>query len=213
MIINIKVKICGITNPEDAQAAFEMGADMLGFNFYPKSPRYIRPDDAIAIIRKLPTFLDSVGLFVNAPIEEIKAIAETGYVNWIQLHGDETPEFCRQVRFSNIRTIKAIRIKTENDIQKAKDYYSYAVLLDAFSSKRYGGTGKQFNWEWAKNLPKRIFLAGGITPENVADAIRTGVYGIDICSGIESAPGKKDPEKMQRLFDTIRHVTGLKARL
>lgn len=212
MIINIKVKICGITTLEDAQAAFDMGADMLGFNFYPKSPRFIKPKEAIAIIRKLPTFVDSVGLFVNAPIEEIKAIAETGYMNWIQLHGDETPEFCNQVQFSNIRTIKALRVKTEEDVQKTKDFFSYAVMLDAFSSKRYGGTGKQFNWEWAKNLPKRIFLAGGITPENVAEAIRTGVYGIDICSGIESAPGKKDLDKMQRLFDAIRHTTGLKAR-
>ena len=175
MIINIKVKICGITTLEDAQAAFDMGADMLGFNFYPKSPRFIKPKEAIAIIRKLPTFVDSVGLFVNAPIEEIKAIAETGYMNWIQLHGDETPEFCNQVQFSNIRTIKALRVKTEEDVQKTKDFFSYAVMLDAFSSKRYGGTGKQFNWEWAKNLPKRIFLAGGITPENVPEAIRTGV--------------------------------------
>lgn len=211
MIINIKVKICGITNLEDAEAAFEMGADMLGFNFFPKSPRYIRPEDAVKIIRKLPTFIDSVGLFVNAPIEEIKAVAETGYLSWIQLHGDETPEYCDKVRFSNVRTIKAIRVKTEEDVRKTRDYYTYAVLLDAFSSQRYGGTGKRFNWEWAKNQPKRIFLAGGITPENVDAAIHTNVYGLDICSGIESSPGKKDPEKMRRLFDAIRHTTGLKA--
>lgn len=211
MIINIKVKICGITTIEDAQAAFELGADMLGFNFYPKSPRYIKPEEAIKIIRKLPTFVDSVGLFVNAPIEEIKTVAETGYLSWIQLHGDETPEFCDTVRFSNVRTIKAIRVKTQDDVHATQEYFTYAVLLDAFSSKRYGGTGKQFNWEWAKNLPKRIFLAGGITPENVEQAIRTGVYGIDICSGIESAPGKKDHEKMKRLFEMIRRTTGLKA--
>ena len=210
MIINIKVKICGITNLQDAQAAVEMGADMLGFNFYSQSPRYIRPEDAIAIIRKLPTFVDSVGLFVNAPIEQIKAIAETGYLNWIQLHGDETPQFCSHVQFSNIRTIKAMRVKSQSDIENAKDYYTYAVLLDTFSPDSYGGTGKQFDWTWVKSLPKRIFLAGGITPDNVADAIRTGAYGIDICSGIESEPGKKDPEKMQRLFDAIRHTTGLK---
>lgn len=211
MIINIKVKICGITNIQDAQTAVELGADMLGFNFYPQSPRYIRPEDAIGIIRKLPTFVDSVGLFVNAPLEQIKAIAETGYFNWIQLHGDETPQICSKVHFSNIRTIKAVRVKTQADIEKAKDYYTYAVLLDAYSSESYGGTGNQFDWGWIKDVPKRIFLAGGITPDNVADAIRTGVYGIDICSGIESEPGKKDPEKMQSLFDTIRHTTGLKA--
>ena len=211
MIINIKVKICGITNLDDAQAAFEMGADMLGFNFYPKSPRFIRPEEAIGIIRKLPTFIDSVGVFVNAPLEQIKAIAETGYMNWIQLHGDETPEFCSKVHFSNIRTIKAVRVKSEQDIQTAKSYYTYAVLLDAFSPDGYGGTGKTFDWMLIKGLPKRIFLAGGITPDNVADAIGTGVYGIDVCSGIESAPGKKDHEKMRRLFDVIRHTTGLKA--
>jgi len=211
MIINIKVKICGITNLQDAQAAVEMGADMLGFNFYSQSPRYIRPEDAIAIIRKLPTFIDNVGLFVNAPMEQIKAIAETGYLNWIQLHGDETPQFCSHVQFSNIRTIKAVRVKSQSDIENAKDYYTYAVLLDTFSPNSYGGTGEQFDWTWVKSLPKRIFLAGGITPDNVADAIRTGAYGIDICSGVESEPGKKDPEKMRRLFDAIRHTTGLKA--
>ena len=213
MIINIKVKICGITNLEDAQTAFEMGADMLGFNFYPESPRYIQPDDAIAIIRKLPTFVDTVGLFVNAPMGDIREIAATGYFSWIQLHGDETPEFCSHVRFSNIRTIKAVRVKTQADVHDAKDFYTYPVLLDAYSSARYGGTGEQFDWSWVKNLPKRIFLAGGITPENVADAIRLNVYGLDICSGVESSPGKKDPQKMQRLFDTIRQETGLKARV
>ncbi len=211
MIINIKVKICGITNIEDAQAAFEMGADMLGFNFCPQSPRFVRPEVAIGIIRKLPTFIDNVGVFVNAPLEQIKAVAESGYLNWIQLHGDETPEFCSKVHFSNIRTIKAVRVKSEQDIQDAKSYYTYAVLLDAFSSDAYGGTGKTFDWSLIKGLPKRIFLAGGITPDNVAEAIGTGVYGIDICSGIELSPGKKDHEKMRRLFDVIRHTTGLKA--
>ncbi len=212
MIINIKVKICGITNLDDARAAFEMGADMLGFNFYPESPRYIRPEEAFSIINKLPTFVDSVGLFVNAPIEEIKALAETGYLNWIQLHGDETPEFCDQVRFANVRTLKAIRVRDQEDIQTANAYYTYAVLLDAFSPDAYGGTGSQFNWQWIKDIPKRLFLAGGITPDNVAEAIRTGVYGIDVCSGIESAPGKKDHQKMKKLFDGIRYTTGLKAR-
>jgi len=211
MIINIKVKICGITNLDDAQAAFEMGADMLGFNFYPQSPRFIRPEEAIGIIRKLPTFIDSVGLFVNAPLEQIKAVAETGYMNWIQLHGDETPEFCSKVHFSNIRTIKAVRVKSRQDIENAKAFYTYAVLLDAFSPDAYGGTGNTFDWTLIKGLPKRIFLAGGITPDNVAEAIRTGVYGIDVCSGIESSPGKKDHDKMRRLFDVIRHTTGLKA--
>jgi len=211
MIIDIKVKICGITNMDDAQSAFDLGADMLGFNFYPESPRYIHPDEAVRIIRKLPTFVDSVGLFVNADLDAIKAVAETGYFNWIQLHGDETPDFCDRVQFANIRTIKAIRVRCEADVNKAEDFYTYAVLLDAFCHDQYGGTGRQFDWQWVKDLPKRIFLAGGITPDNVAEAIGTGVYGIDICSGIESAPGQKDHDKMKRLFDVIRHTTGLKA--
>ena len=213
MIITMKVKICGITNLEDAQAAFEMGADMLGFNFYPQSPRYIRPEDAIAIVRKLPTFIDTVGLFVNASLEQIHAVSESGYFNWIQLHGDETPEFCSRVRFSNIRTIKAIRVKTQDDVQRAKDYNTQAVLLDAYSSTRYGGTGQRFDWAWVKNLTTRLFIAGGITPENVAEAIHLNVYGLDICSGIESEPGKKDHPKMRQLFNTIRQEIGLKARV
>jgi phosphoribosylanthranilate isomerase len=213
MSIHIKVKICGITNLEDARLAFELGADMLGFNFYPKSPRYIQPEAAFDIINKLPTFIDSVGVFVNAPLEEIKDIAETGYLNWIQLHGDETPEFCDQVQFAAIRTIKAIRVRKKADVQKAFAYRTDAILLDAFAPDRFGGSGNQFNWEWVDYLPMRIFLAGGITPDNVAEALSLGVYGIDICSGVESSAGKKDPQKMKRLFEVIRYTTGLKAKV
>jgi phosphoribosylanthranilate isomerase len=165
----VKVKICGITNYEDAAAAVDMGVDLLGFNFYPKSKRYIRPAEAIGIINKLPTFVDIAGLFVNAAVEEIKEVAEECFLNWIQLHGDETSHF---------------------------------------DSQGYGGTGKTFDWDLISQVNKRVFLAGGINPDNAVRAVETGVYGIDICSGVEKEPGKKDHKKMRLLFENIRHVRG-----
>ena len=141
----VKVKICGITNYQDAAAAVEMGADMIGFNFYPKSPRYITPEDAAAIINKLPTFVDTVGVFVNESFERILEIINSLQLNWIQLHGDETPEFCQNFLSINVKTIKAIRIKTKADIQKADAYFTDAIILDAFRSDIYGGTGETFD--------------------------------------------------------------------
>ncbi len=204
----VKVKICGITNLRDAQAAVEMGAEMLGFNFYKKSPRYIEPDKAAGIINKIPGFVDVVGVFVNSSFDEIHDITEKCGLNWVQLHGDETNEFCDRVGQLNVRTIKAIRVKDANDINKVKDYFTYAMLLDAFSPKKYGGTGAAFDWNIIGNIQKRIFLAGGITCDNVVEAVNVGVYGIDICSGIESEPGKKDHKKMHKLFDNIKNLRG-----
>ncbi len=204
----VKVKICGITNLEDAAAAVDMGADLLGFNFYPKSKRYITPDEAIVIIDKLPTFVDIAGVFVNATAEHIKEVSERCFLNWIQLHGDETPDFCDSVFCPGAKTIKAIRIRAQADIEKAQQYYTDAVLFDGYDSQSYGGTGKSFDWDMIDNIYKRIFLAGGIKPENAAQAIKTGVYGIDICSGVEKEPGKKDHEKMRLLFENIQHVRG-----
>jgi phosphoribosylanthranilate isomerase len=202
----VKVKICGITNLQDAKAAVDMGADILGFNFYPPSPRFIEPDRALEIINKLPTFVDTAAVFVNAKIEQIRGISEQGYFNWIQLHGDETPEFCDSLLYFNVKTIKAIRVKNTGALETAGNYYTDAILLDAFDTKLYGGTGKTFDWSIISNIDKRIFLAGGIDPDNAARATETGVYGIDICSGIESEPGKKDHEKMKMFFKNIEHV-------
>ena len=207
-MIAVKVKICGITNIEDALAAVDMGADLLGFNFYPESKRFIEIDKALAIINKLPTFVDTVGIFVNAEGDYIRSVADQGFLNWIQLHGDETPQFCDTFRWLNAKIIKAIRVKSPEDIKSANDYYTDAVLLDSYSPVAYGGTGETFDWDMIRNIQKRIFLAGGITPENAVQAIDVGVYGIDICSGIEEYPGKKDHEKMKRLFDNIKHVRG-----
>lgn len=212
-MISIKVKICGITNLDDAAAAMEMGADILGFNFYPRSPRYIEPRRAEAIIRKLPSFVDTAGVFVNVPARDIRHLTNSGLFNWVQFHGDETPDFCRQFNSWNIQTIKAVRVRNLEDIRSSLSYPTYALLFDAFDSARYGGTGKTFDWSLAQDCPRRIFLAGGINPDNVIKALKMDVYGIDVCSGIEKEPGKKDIEKMKQLFAAIYNYTGQKVRL
>ena len=173
----VKIKICGITNIDDALAAVDMGADMLGFNFYPKSPRYIDTADALDIINKIPTFVDTVGLFVNPTTHQVKEISEIGFLNWIQLHGDETPQFCDSLQWLNTRIMKAIRVRCSEDIKKAEEYYTDALLLDAYHPELYGGTGKRFDWSLVTSTSHRIFIAGGITPDNVIEAAETGVYG------------------------------------
>ncbi len=204
----VKVKICGITNYEDAAAALDMGADLLGFNFYPKSPRYITPENATKVINKLPAFIDLAGVFVNESVEQIHETQSLCRLDWVQLHGDESPEFCKQLLSHNVKVMKALRVKEQADIKKVDDYYTDAILLDAFDPKKYGGTGLTFDWNIIGHIGKRVFLAGGINPDNAADAVKLGVYGIDVCSGIEAEPGKKDHQKMRKLFDNIRHLRG-----
>ena len=203
-----KVKICGITNYEDAAAASDMGADLLGFNFYARSPRFVTPEIAAEIINKLPGFVDVAGVFVNASFERIRETLNTCQLNWIQLHGDETPDFCQSFLSFNVRTMKALRVKDQSDIKKAESYFTDAILLDAFDPEKYGGTGLTFDWNIVGHIEKRIFLAGGINPDNAAAALELGVYGIDVCSGIEAVPGKKDHNKMKKLFENIKHLRG-----
>jgi len=204
----LKVKICGLTNYQDAVAAMDMGADLLGFNFYPESPRFITPENAADIINKLPGFIDTAGVFVNATAEQINKAENTCHLNWIQLHGDEDPEFCRLFLSHNVKTMKAIRVKTQTDIKQAESFFTDAILLDAFDPQKYGGTGLTFDWNIIGHIGKRVFLAGGINPDNAAQAVNFGVYGIDVCSGIESEPGKKDHNKMEKLFKNIQHLRG-----
>ncbi len=204
----LKVKICGITNYQDAVAAMDMGADLLGFNFYPESPRYVTPENAADIINKLPGFIDTAGVFVNATAEQINKAEKLCQLDWIQLHGDEDPEFCRLFLSHNVKTIKAIRVKTQSDIKKAESFFTDAILLDAFDPQKYGGTGLTFDWNVIGHIGKRVFLAGGINPDNAAQAAKLGVYGIDVCSGIEAEPGKKDHKKMKNLFENIHHLRG-----
>lgn len=201
-----KVKICGITNYEDAVAAMDMGADLLGFNFYSKSPRYIEPAKAAEIIKRLPAFIDVSGVFVNSTLEEIREIAGLCQLDWIQLHGDETTDFCKWLAYDSVKTMKALRVKDVADLQRVDNYFTDAVLLDTYNTERYGGTGLTFDWNIIGHVAKRVFLAGGITPENAAIAVGLGVYGIDVCSGVEASPGKKDHKKMKALFDSIRHL-------
>jgi len=204
----VKVKICGITNFEDAMAAVDMGADLLGFNFYAKSPRFLTVSKAAEIIGRLPGFIDVTGVFVNASLDQIHETINQCQLDWVQLHGDEDPQFCMSLRSINVKTMKAIRVKDQQDIERAEDYFTDAVLLDAFDPNKYGGTGLTFDWNIVGHIGKRIFLAGGINPDNAVAAVELGVYGIDICSGIEAAPGKKDHRKMRKLFDNIHHLRG-----
>ncbi|MHC4753497.1 MAG: phosphoribosylanthranilate isomerase [Planctomycetota bacterium] len=202
----VKVKICGITNYQDAATAVDMGADILGFNFYSKSPRYIAPGKAAKIINKLPAFIDTAGVFVDESIERIHETKDLCQLDWVQLHGDEDPEFCREFLSHNVRIMKAIRVKDRADIERVDSFFTDAILLDAFDPKKYGGTSLTFDWNIIGHIDKRIFLAGGINPDNAVEAVKLGVYGIDVCSGIEAEPGKKDHKKMKKLFENIRHL-------
>ena len=196
--MSTRAKICGITNLADAQAAVAADADALGFNFYKKSPRFISLKTAAAISKQLPPFVMRVGVFVNAPEDFVlRAIAEGG-LTMLQFHGDEPPEFCTQF---GLMSMKAFRIRDESSLAELPKYATDAYLLDAYSSEARGGTGEKFNWNLAveaQKFGKPIFLAGGLTPENVADAIKkVQPFGVDVSSGVEISPGKKDHAKVK----------------
>ena len=196
----MRVKICGITNLDDAQAAVVAGADALGFVFYSESPRRIDPELARKIIAQLPPFVTTVGVFVDAPVELVQSIRESCGLTLVQLHGGEPPD---QVARFGAFAIKAVRIRGEEDLLLLPRYTVYAYLLDAHVEGVPGGTGKNFNWELARRAKShgRIILAGGLTPENVRSAIRTAEpEAVDVSSGVEERPGKKDPEKMKRFI-------------
>jgi phosphoribosylanthranilate isomerase len=201
----VKVKICGITRLDDALHAVRAGADALGFVFHEKSPRNLSPEQASSIIRALPPFVQAVGLFVNADSAYVNATADLCRLDLVQLHGDETPEYCDLIKR---RVIKAFRIKSLESIWPIKNYRVAGILLDAFSPKAYGGTGATFNWEIA--LVAREFgpviLAGGLNPDNVRQAVeKVSPYGVDVSGGVEAAPGWKDPEKVTEF---IRRAKG-----
>jgi phosphoribosylanthranilate isomerase len=202
-----KVKICGITNPADAQAAVEAGADALGFIFYEKSPRYVRLTDVAAITRPLAPFIMRAGVFVNAPENLVfRAIRDCG-LTLLQFHGDESPEFCAQFGLMNM---KAFRVHGPETLEEIPKYATDAYLLDAYSSTTLGGTGEKFNWDLAveaQKFGKPIFLAGGLNAENVAGAIRkVRPFGVDVSSGVESAPGVKDHAKIKAFIAAARSV-------
>ncbi len=201
------VKICGITNIADGLAAAEAGADMIGLMLYEQSPRYISVEKAVEIARALPPHVVKVGVFAN-PTEELvmRAISEVG-VTLLQFHGDETPAFCRQFA---AMTMKAFRIRDESSLEALPNYATDAYLLDAYSKSGLGGTGEKFNWDLAveaQKFGKPIFLAGGLTPENVAEAVRqVRPFGVDVSSGVESAPGQKDHAKVKAFIQAVKAV-------
>ena len=203
----VKIKICGITNAADGRLACALGADLLGFNFYARSPRYIEPGAAAEIIRELPAGPERVGLFVNAKFEYIKEVLAQCPLTMVQLHGDEDNAFCRQVTELDLPILKALRMSCPDDIRKIEQFGTDYILLDAFREDLYGGTGDSFDWSWIRQTgAKKIFLAGGINPDTIQEALAVGTYGIDLCSGVEKKPGVKDEDKMRELFNKIKHA-------
>jgi phosphoribosylanthranilate isomerase len=201
-----KVKICGITNLDDALAAVEFGADAIGFVFVPNTPRYIEPAKASEIIARLPPFVTTVGLFVNDSQERINQISDQCKLNVLQLHGQESPDFC--LRF-NRKVIKAFRIKDKASLTDLPQYTASAYLLDTYVKGAMGGTGVIFDWRLASEAKKYglVILAGGLNPENVAKAIQQVYpYGVDVSSGVEAKPGKKDHNKMKDFIKAARNV-------
>jgi phosphoribosylanthranilate isomerase len=206
----VKVKICGITNWSDARGAVEAGADFLGFNFYRESSRYIAPAAARRIVQRLPEGVASVGVFVNEPEPEMLAIARRVGLDYVQLHGDETPEIVSRMGRS-FRVIKAITVRDSFRVAQLANFMrASSILLDGFDARLRGGTGKSFNWKLAKSAGRKrqIFLAGGLTPENAAEAVSAArPFAIDVCSGVESRPGKKDAARMRALIAAVRPVS------
>lgn len=203
----VKVKICGITNLDDAMAAADFGADALGFVFFKKSLRYISPANAKKIIKKLPPFISTLGIFVNENKKNIeKIVLQTG-INIIQLHGDETPKACNLSK----PVIKAIRVKSIENLElvsKYKDMVS-AFLLDTYTPEVFGGSGQIFNWDIAVEAKQfgRVILAGGLTPANIEKAVRlVHPYAVDVSSGVEAEKGKKDHRKMKFFIERAKGI-------
>ena len=209
----VRVKICGVRSLEEAEAAVEAGADALGFNFWPRSPRYIAPDAARSVIRQISPPVSAIGVFVNEDPLRIAEIVSGAGLNAVQLHGDETPEFCAGL--GSIKIIKAVRVADDFDCASINRYPVSAILLDTSVKGSYGGTGKRFDWSAAIEAKRyaRIILAGGLTIENVAEAIKSvNPFAIDVCSGVESEPGRKDIDKLQRFMAEVVRANDLNNR-
>ena len=203
----VRIKFCGITNEADAQAAVVLGVDALGFVFYKESPRYVSRAQAAEIIRALPPLVTKVGLFVNATPQDVEqTIAATG-IDLVQFHGDESADSCRR---ASRPWIKALRVRISEDVSRGQESYAEAsaLLLDAYDPFVFGGSGRAFDWGLLPRVRKMpLIVAGGLTPENVADAIRlTQPYAVDVSGGIEMTKGAKDHDKMRRFIREVQHV-------
>ncbi|NJN69863.1 MAG: phosphoribosylanthranilate isomerase [Nitrospira sp.] len=206
----MKVKICGITNVEDAEVAIRAGADALGFVMYRKSPRFVEPAMARAIVAGLPPFVLPVGVFVNEEAERVRALMDECGLALAQLHGDESAHYCQNL---GRPALKAIRLKDRGGFLALAEFHGRAnvrgFLIDAFSDHAYGGTGKTVDWTLAQEAARSapIILAGGLNPGNVAQAVQIVCpYGVDVSSGVEQRPGKKDPDKVKAFIQVVRLV-------
>jgi phosphoribosylanthranilate isomerase len=208
----IKIKICGVTNAEDAIWAANLGADYVGLNFYPPSPRKVSPKNAKDIAAQLPPFVIPVGIFVNEPVTSIAKVVKSVPLKVVQLHGQETPEICREIKALGVQVIKAISLEAPLN---AGDLAAYADTVDFFlfdsgTEQTPGGSGQTFDWSWlqaASALGKPWFLAGGLNPDNVKDALKQAQPpAVDVCSGVERLPSRKDFEAMKRFIQTVRAI-------
>ena len=203
----VRVKICGITNAADALAAIDAGANLLGFNFYKKSPRHITETEAAKIRPQLPNNVEAVGIFVNAPPAEVAALCKSLKLDAAQLHGDESPETTAEIARS-VPVIKAFRVEPDLPLSTLGEYpEAFAYLFDAALTGQYGGTGYATDWEVARRaaIGHRIILAGGLKVENVAAAVRIVMpYAVDVASGVEATPGKKDHGLLREFIQEVR---------
>ncbi|MFQ5328400.1 MAG: phosphoribosylanthranilate isomerase [Thermodesulfobacteriota bacterium] len=200
----VRIKICGITNCEDALGVCEAGADAVGFIFFQGSRRYVDPDEARQIVKALPPFVTTVGVFVDASHDTIAEIVELAGLDVVQLHGDESPDFCAAVKMP---VIKAFRVSDGEMAGELARYTVSACLLDTYRKGIPGGTGESFDWEIARKVTPcaRVILAGGLTPENVADAVgQVKPYGVDVSGGVEQSEGKKDMDRVRRFIESAR---------
>lgn len=206
-----KVKICGITNLEDAAMSVRFGADEIGFNFFEKSARYIDPLKVREIFKSLVDPIVSVGVFVNESVDYVTTVSRKAGIDLIQLHGDETPEFARVIRkLTALPVIKAFRVSDRLQLDSMSRYQVEAFLLDSYSHEEYGGTGEKFDWNIAKQTLKhfpKIYLAGGLNPDNIGEAVKmVRPYAVDACSGLESSKGIKDLEKVEEFIRSVREA-------
>jgi phosphoribosylanthranilate isomerase len=199
------VKICGVTRAEDALLAVRHGADAIGFNFWPRSKRYVAPEVARRIVARLPPLVVTVGVFVDPSLEEIRAAVDASRVGTVQLHGDEPPALCAAI---GLPVLKAIRVKDAHSLAALASYEVAGFLLDS-ATPGYGGSGETFDWKLAAEAAQAVpvVLAGGLTPENVAAAVQAvRPFAVDVASGVESAPGVKDEEKVRRFIERAKEA-------
>jgi phosphoribosylanthranilate isomerase len=205
-----RMKICGITNLEDAEEAVRLGAWAIGVNHHPRSPRYTEPGVAAEIGAALKRRCEVAGVFVNATLDEVARAADDEQLSMLQLHGDEGPAFCAEAaRRTGCKVVKAVRVRSAADVRAAEAYRTDFHLLDAHRPGTSGGTGESFDWELAANRRSEIplILAGGLNPDNIADAIAVvRPFAVDVASGVEASPRRKDPELMAGFFDAVREA-------